>query len=104
MRPWRPARVSASSLLTRSTTLKKRPLADRAHLVLDLALRPGRGRRASDRIDQVVAAHLLEATVVGPLLAHEDRVHRPFSRTPTMLLFCTYLFGMTLSAKAAWTI
>ena len=29
MRPWRPARVSASSLLTRSTTLKKRPRAPR---------------------------------------------------------------------------
>ena len=27
MRPWRPARPSASSLLTRSTTLKKRPRA-----------------------------------------------------------------------------
>ena len=27
MRPWRPARASASSLLTRSTTLKKRPRA-----------------------------------------------------------------------------
>ena len=50
--------------------------ADDADLVLDLPLLPARGRRAGDRLDQVVAAHLLEAAVIGPLLAGEDRVHR----------------------------
>jgi hypothetical protein len=51
-------------------------LAQGADLVLDLALLPARRRRAGDRLHQIVAAHLLEAAVVGALLAHEDRVHR----------------------------
>ena len=55
---------------------REEPLADRAHLVLDLALLPARGGRAGDGIDEVVPAHLLEAPVVGALLAREDRVHR----------------------------
>ena len=36
----------------------------------------GEGRRAGDRVDQVMAAQLQEPAVVGPLLAHEDRVQR----------------------------
>ena len=47
-----------------------------AHLVLDLPLLPPRRRRARHRLHQVVRAHLLEAAVEPPLLAHQDRVHR----------------------------
>ncbi len=52
------------------------PPADHADLVLDLAFLPSRGRRAGDRIDEVVPAHLLEAAIVGTIPADEDRVHR----------------------------
>ena len=55
---------------------REEPLAHQADLVLDLALLPARRRRAGHRIDQVVAAHLQEAAIVGPLAADEDRVHR----------------------------
>jgi hypothetical protein len=51
------------------------PASDDADLVLDLALLPARGGRAGDRLDEVVSAHLLEATVVGAVTADEDRVH-----------------------------
>jgi hypothetical protein len=47
-----------------------------ADLILDLPLLPARGRRARHRIDQIVAAHLQEAAVVGALLAGEDGIHR----------------------------
>lgn len=50
--------------------------AHEADLVLDLPLLPARGWRAGDGIDQVVAAHLQEAPVIGALLADEDRLHR----------------------------
>ena len=36
---------------------------------------PARGRGARDRFDEVMSAHLLEATVVRAVFAHEDRVH-----------------------------
>jgi hypothetical protein len=49
-------------------------LAHEADLVLDLALLPTRGRRAGDRVDEVVAAHLQEATIVGALAPDEDRL------------------------------
>ena len=49
---------------------------DQPDLVLDLALLPARGRRAGDRIDQVVAAHLQEAAIVAAILADEDRLDR----------------------------
>ena len=45
-------------------------------LVLDLTLLPARGRRAGDRLDQIVPAHLQEAAIVLPILADEDRLHR----------------------------
>ena len=45
---------------------REEALAHEADLVLDLPLLPARGRRAGDRIDQVVAAHLQEAAVVEP--------------------------------------
>lgn len=41
----------------------------------DLGHLPARRRGAGDRVDQDVAAHLLEAAVVGPIPAGEDRVH-----------------------------
>jgi hypothetical protein len=51
-------------------------LAHQPDLVLDLSLLPARCRRAGDRVDQVVPAHLQEPPVVGPLLAHQDRLDR----------------------------
>src|SRR3954463_8278519 len=51
-------------------------VAREADLVLDLPFLPARGRRAGDRLDQVVRAELQEAPVEGPLLAPEHRVHR----------------------------
>ena len=38
--------------------------------------RGARCRRAGDRIDEVVAAHLQEAAIVEASLADEDRLHR----------------------------
>jgi hypothetical protein len=55
---------------------REEPPADHAHLVLDLPLLPARCRRAGDGLDEVVAAHLLEAAIVGAVLADEDRLHR----------------------------
>ena len=45
-------------------------------LVLDLPLLPAGSRRAGDRFDEIVAAHLQEAAIVVALLADEDRLHR----------------------------
>ena len=55
---------------------REEALAHEADLVLDLALLPARGRRAGDRLDQIMRAHLLEAAVVEAILADEDRLHR----------------------------
>ena len=44
---------------------REEPLADQPDLVLDLPLLPARRRRAGDRLDQVMAAHLQEAAIVG---------------------------------------
>jgi hypothetical protein len=55
---------------------REEPLSDQPNLVLDLALLPARCRRASDRIDEIVAAHLQEAAIVQASLADEDRLHR----------------------------
>ena len=55
---------------------REEPLTDQSDLVLDLTLLPARCRRAGNRIDEVVAAHLQEAAIVEPLLADEDRLHR----------------------------
>jgi len=55
---------------------REEALPDGAHLVLDLALLPARRRRAGDRVDEIMAAHLQEAAVVGALPADEDRIHR----------------------------
>jgi len=52
------------------------PSPDHPHLVLDLSLLPTRRGRAGDRVDEIVPTHLLKATIVGPVLADEDRVHR----------------------------
>ena len=45
-------------------------------LVLDLTLLPARRRVTRHRIDEIVAAHLQEAPIVGALAADEDRLHR----------------------------
>src|SRR6478735_2573747 len=51
------------------------PFANQPDLVLDLTLLPARRRRAGNRIDQIVAAHLQEAAIVETALADEDRLH-----------------------------
>src|SRR5260370_26226699 len=55
---------------------REEALAHEADLVLDLALLPARRRRAGDRLDKMVRAHLEEAAIVLPILADEDRLHR----------------------------
>ena len=52
------------------------PPSKHADLVLDLALLPARRGRAGNRIDQVMPAHLLEAAIVGAILADKDRIDR----------------------------
>ena len=54
----------------------EQPPADRADLVLDLPLLPPCPRRARHGLDQVVAAHLLEAPVEQAILADKDGLHR----------------------------
>ena len=55
---------------------REEAFTDQPDLILDLPLLPAGCRRAGDRIDEVVAAHLLESTIVEAILAHEDRLHR----------------------------
>jgi hypothetical protein len=55
---------------------REEALAHEADLVLDLALLPARRWRASDRLDEMVRAHLEEAAIVMAVLADEDRLHR----------------------------
>src|SRR6266568_116585 len=55
---------------------REEALAHEPDLVLDLPLLPSRCRRAGDRLDEVVTAHLQEAAIVEALLADEDRLHR----------------------------
>lgn len=55
---------------------REEALADQPDLVLDLTLLPPRVGRACHRFDQVMSAHPLEAPLVAPLAADEDRVHR----------------------------
>jgi hypothetical protein len=43
---------------------REEALAHQPDLVLDLALLPARCRRAGDRIDEIMAAHLQEAAIV----------------------------------------
>src|SRR6202035_1612011 len=57
-------------------TWREEPLTDEPDLVLDLPLLPARCRRAGDRIDEVMTAHLQEAAIVEATLADEDRLHR----------------------------
>ena len=55
---------------------REEALAREANLVLDLPLLPARRRRAGDRLDEMVRAHLEEAAIVLAVLADEDRLHR----------------------------
>jgi len=59
---------------------REEALAHEPNLVLDLALLPARCRGASDRVDQIMAAHLQEAAIVDALLADED--HLPAQSRP----------------------
>ena len=54
----------------------EQPVADEAHLVLDLPLLPARRPRAGDRLHEMMAAHGQEPGVPSPVLAREHRVHR----------------------------
>ena len=51
-------------------------LADEPDLVLDLPFLPARRRRAGDRLDQMMRAHLNKAAIVLPSLADEHRIDR----------------------------
>ena len=55
---------------------REEAFADEADLVLDLALLPARRRRAGDRLDKMMRAHLEKAAIVLAVLADEDRLHR----------------------------
>ncbi len=55
---------------------REEALTDEADLVLYLAFLPARGRRAGDRIHQMMRAHLQEAAIVLSLLADEVAVWR----------------------------
>ena len=55
---------------------REEALADKADLVLNLAFLPARRGRARCLLDKIMAAHLQEATVIGAILADEDRLHR----------------------------
>ncbi len=57
-------------------TRHEEPPPHHAHLVLDLTLLPVRRRGAGNRIDEIMPAHLLEAAVIGAILADKDRIHR----------------------------
>jgi len=52
------------------------PSPDNADLVLDLPLLPARGGGASDGIDQVMPAHLLEPAIVGAVATDKDCIYR----------------------------
>src|ERR1700722_2786392 len=54
---------------------REEAFTDKPNLVLDLALLPARRWRAGNRVDQIVAAHLHEATIVETPFADEDRLH-----------------------------
>ena len=56
---------------------REEALVHQPDLVLDLVLLPARSRRAGDRLDELVQAHLEEAAIVLAVLADEDRVHCP---------------------------
>src|ERR1700733_13129004 len=55
---------------------REEPFSEQPDLVLDLTLLPARRRRAGNRIDQIMAAHLQEAAIVETAFADEDRLHR----------------------------
>src|SRR5580658_8155648 len=55
---------------------REETLPDQPNLVLDLTLLPTRRRRAGNRIDEIVAAHLQEAAIVETPFTDEDRLHR----------------------------
>src|SRR5579883_3592135 len=55
---------------------REEALAHQTDLVLDLPFLPARGRRAGDRLDQVMAAHLNKAAIVDALLTDKDRLDR----------------------------
>ena len=52
------------------------PSPDYANLVLDLSLLPAGRRGAGDRLDKVMAAHLLETPIISTVTANKDRVYR----------------------------
>ena len=54
---------------------REEAFANEADLVLDLTFLPPRSRRAGDRLDEMVRAHLEKAAIVLTILADEDRFH-----------------------------
>src|ERR1700727_3181036 len=54
---------------------REEALTHEPDLVLDLALLPARRWRASDRLDEMMRAHLQEAAIVLAILSAENRLH-----------------------------
>lgn len=59
-----------------SETRRKKLLAHKADLVLDLSLLPAGCWRAGYGVDEIMAAHLQETAIVEPFLADKDSLHR----------------------------
>ncbi len=70
---------------------RKQPLADIADLVLDLPLLPACCRRAGDRLDQIMPAHLQKAAVELAVLADEHGLDRRLHVTNFPPLYMTVM-------------
>jgi hypothetical protein len=62
----------------KSQARREEALARQSDLVLDLPFFPASGRRASHRLDEIVAAHLRKPAIEEPILADEDRLNGRF--------------------------
>src|ERR1700752_1992172 len=62
----------------KSQARREEALTRQTDLVLDLPLFPASRRRASHRLDEIMAAHLCKTAVEEPVLADEDRLNGRF--------------------------
>lgn len=61
-----------------SQARREEALTRQTDLVLDLPFLPASSRRASHRLDEIMAAHLRKTAVEEPVLANEDRLNGRF--------------------------
>src|SRR6516162_3533054 len=61
-----------------SQARREEALTRQTDLVLDLPFLPASGRRASHRLDEIMAAHLRKTAVEEPVFADEDRLNGRF--------------------------